>query len=270
MPSYVVAGASRGIGFEFARQLSLGAGNDVFAIVRQNATAAGLLELSKQAQNLHVVEADLADYNAIKAAAETVGKTTGGTLDYLIYNAAFVDQAANFYSLDTYPDEGALERDIDQSIKVNVMGVIHAINAFLPLLRKGSVRKVIALSTGLADCDVVVRTGHAVLAPYSISKAALNMAIAKYAARFKDDGFTFLALSPGVVNTRPESDGPPPKEFIEVFIKMVKGFQKVAPDWDGIPISPDQSVKMMLDVINKVTVEDSGEFLSHFGNKTFM
>lgn len=86
-------------------------------------------------------------------------------------------------------------------IQVNVIGVIHTVNAFLPLLRNGNVKKVISLSTGVADPDFVIATGHSVSAAYSISKAALNMAVAKYAAEFKDEGFVFLAVSPGLVDT---------------------------------------------------------------------
>ena len=37
--------------------------------------------------------------------------------------------------------------------------------------------------------------------PYAVSKAAGNMAMAKYAARFKNENLLFLSLSPGFVNT---------------------------------------------------------------------
>ena len=37
--------------------------------------------------------------------------------------------------------------------------------------------------------------------PYCISKAAVVMAVAKYAAKYKRDGFVFLTISPGLVNT---------------------------------------------------------------------
>lgn len=33
---------------------------------------------------------------------------------------------------------------------------------------------------------------------YKISKAALNMLTVQYAKKYEDDGFTFLAVSPGV------------------------------------------------------------------------
>ena len=40
---------------------------------------------------------------------------------------------------------------------------------------------------------------------YGISKAALNLAIAKYASRFRDEGIIFIALTPGMVKTMPGS-----------------------------------------------------------------
>ena len=53
----------------------------------------------------------------------------------------------------------------------------------------------------------------------------------------------------------------------EIFKIMMDSVRKVKPDFQG-PISPETSVKMQLDVINKLTVEDSGKFLSHFGSTT--
>ena len=41
---------------------------------------------------------------------------------------------------------------------------------------------------------------------YSISKAALNMAIAKFSAQYAKDGVLFLALSPGMVDTGAAKD----------------------------------------------------------------
>ena len=78
---------------------------------------------------------------------------------------------------------------------------MHSTNAFLPLLRAGPIKKVVTLSTGLADIDVIVRSGFSKNPQYPISKAALNMLVAEYAAALEDEGFTFLAISPGVVNT---------------------------------------------------------------------
>lgn len=88
-----------------------------------------------------------------------------------------------------------------RQFNTNVIGNIHTINAFLPLLRAGSIKKVITISSGVADADFTLAAGFAKNSAYSISKAALNMAVAKYAVEYKKDGFIFLALSPGGVNT---------------------------------------------------------------------
>jgi NAD(P)-dependent dehydrogenase (short-subunit alcohol dehydrogenase family) len=88
-----------------------------------------------------------------------------------------------------------------QQFKINTIGVVHTINAFLPLLRQGSVKKVISLSSGVGDLDFTLQTESGATPSYCISKAALNMVVAKYAAQFKEEGFVFLAISPGLVDT---------------------------------------------------------------------
>ena len=85
-----------------------------------------------------------------------------------------------------------------------MLGTIYTTNIFLPLLQKASsttTAKVITISTGFADLDATLTIGEPAFTAYSINKAGLNMAVAKYATRFKDDNIVFLALSPGFVNT---------------------------------------------------------------------
>ena len=82
-----------------------------------------------------------------------------------------------------------------------MVGVIKTVNTFIPLLLKGREKKVFTLSTGVADIDLINQVDLAVAAPYSISKAALNMAIAKYSALYKSEGLLFMAISPGLVDT---------------------------------------------------------------------
>ena len=88
-----------------------------------------------------------------------------------------------------------------ESFDANVIGNIHLINIFLPLILKGDAKKVIILSTGLAHVELTNEYDVAPAPLYSISKAALNMMVAKFSARYKQEGVLFLALSPGVVDT---------------------------------------------------------------------
>lgn len=91
MPSYVVSGAARGIGFEFVQQLSREPSNPVFALVRNVETATALNDLSSSRKNLHVIHCDVTQPADIEAAAAAVGSATGGSLDVLIHNAYAID-----------------------------------------------------------------------------------------------------------------------------------------------------------------------------------
>lgn len=88
-----------------------------------------------------------------------------------------------------------------QSFKVNVVGNIHLFALFLPLVQKGTAKKVIAISTGMADDELISKFEVANGAPYSISKAGMNTAVAKFSAQYKKDGILFMSISPGLVDT---------------------------------------------------------------------
>ncbi|KAI0764145.1 NAD-binding protein [Trametes elegans] len=271
MPSYVVTGASRGIGLEFVNQLVNMSGahekNIVFALARNPQNSPKLQELRKARPNVHILKADITDVQALKAAADETAKVTGGSLDYLINNAALVSDKREGFTLTSYPTPDLLESDLLAHYRTNVVGVVHTTNAFLPLLRAGAAKKVVALSSGVADPALVLAADFAPAAPYGLSKAALNLAVAKFAAELRPEGFTFLAISPGLVNN---SEGPLPPEIAASFRKMVERFQRYAPDWDGKPISPETSVRLVLGVVERTTPADSGAFLSHFGNKQWL
>ncbi|KAJ8581524.1 hypothetical protein M405DRAFT_751657, partial [Rhizopogon salebrosus TDB-379] len=128
-------------------------------------------------------------------------------------------------------------------------------------------KKVITLSTGLADLDLTINSEFVTSAPYSISKAAVNMVNAKYAAQYKPEGFVFLAISPGLVDTT-GTRLPTPNE-LQQLTAMIRKFRKIYPDFRG-PITPETSVQMQLEVINRATVDDSGAFISHKGNKEWL
>ena len=51
-----------------------------------------------------------------------------------------------------------------------MIGVIHTIRAFLPLLSRSSIKKVVTISSGAGDPDSPVAAGDPLNAPYAISK----------------------------------------------------------------------------------------------------
>lgn len=96
------------------------------------------------------------------------------------------------------PDE--LTKYMRGLFDINVIANIHLFNLFLPLILKGHAKKVIAISSGMADPAFVKDYDIAVGSLYATSKAALNMIVAKFSAQYKQDDVLFLALCPGMVD----------------------------------------------------------------------
>ncbi|GJE88888.1 SDR family oxidoreductase [Phanerochaete sordida] len=270
MPSYVVTGANRGIGLEFIRQLSANPTNVVFGLVRNKANSQDLIALEKELTNVHVLEADVTDSARLKAAATEVAKVTGGTLDYLINNAAHVQTDRRFYNLTTYAEKGEEEKlteDFDANFRVNVLGIVYATNAFLPLLKAtaaSALARVITISSAVGDPELARAMGFGSFVPYCASKAAVNMVVAKYAAQFAAENIVFLALAPGLVDTATRA--PTPEELANA-MAFIEKLKKVYPNWEGKPLTPEQSVTSMLKIIEKLDHKDSGAYISHKGGK---
>lgn len=160
----------------------------------------------------------------------------------------------------------------------------------------------------MADLDFTLNFSIPTAAPYSISKAALNMMIVKYHNVYKGEGILFMGVSPGLVDTGEDKicefcffcclhlqlrsflwslirfPYPPPHvllptptnsptdtpEELEGLKKMVGAFKEYAPNFEG-PITPQQSVDMVLKVIDEATLEkNGGGFVSHYGNKQWL
>ncbi|KAJ6530411.1 hypothetical protein DFH09DRAFT_987931 [Mycena vulgaris] len=264
MPSYVVAGAARGLGFEFVNQLSSKSDNTVFALIRNKATAPTLYEIQESKKNVVILEADITDSVAVEEAAKAVESATGGTLDYLIIVAAL---ATNMNKpILAFDSNEELDEDLLEHFRTNVLGVVHTIKTFLPLLRGGPTKKIAVLSTGNADLDATLQMANPGRVGYGISKAAMNMAIAKLALTLKPEGFVFVSISPGMVDSKAGRRSP---EDEAVFQKTAERIKAFLPDFNG-PITSKQSVDMMLEVIHRWTVEETGQFVSHYGNKQWL
>ncbi|KAL4815437.1 hypothetical protein BDW67DRAFT_191505 [Aspergillus spinulosporus] len=269
MSSYAITGASRGIGWAFLSNLSSNPDNTVIALVRNKAgTEKRVAEELNGRTNIHVVQADLNVYRTLEAAAAETSEITGGGLDYLIANAAYLTKYDHFESLNTLgKDPIALEEKLLTNFRTNTVAQIHLFNLFIPLILRGTAKKVIAISSGHADFELVSKVNLATAPAYAISKVALNMAVAKFSAQFSDDGVLFLSVCPGVVDTgifeqltEDELAG------VEVILKK---FHEYSPTFNG-PRQPADSVKDVLNVIHNATVEkNAGGFLSHKGNRTW-
>ncbi|KAF3180318.1 hypothetical protein TWF106_005949 [Orbilia oligospora] len=267
MVSYAITGASRGIGFAFIKHLAQDPSNTVFALVRNVSSSQPLTDLAASHKNVHILKADVTSPEELDAAAAAVSQITGGTLDVLVENAAFlIGEAASFTLTDLVGDPEKTKifsNDLQLSVEGNILSVVHTTNAFLPLIKKGEVKKILVISTGLADTDAVIEWQWKDNVPYGASKAAVNMVVAQYSNALVEDGVTIVALSPGLVRTQTQDWAP---AFYE---KVTNIFRKSKPSFEG-PLSPEESVRLMLETLGKLTVKDGGKFLSQNGNKDWL
>ena len=201
MSSYAITGASKGIGREFVRQLAADSTNTVLAIVR-NPESADISDLASKHSNVHIIKGDVTDPNSILEAATAAAAITDGKLDVLIHNSNAVDMAAMSSNPSQLPfDAQAIREIFDPSFSTAVYGGLWTTNAFLPLIEKGSQKKIVHISTAMADLDLIKKSGVSYAVAYSVAKAGMNVQVAKYAAELAPKGIKVVALSPGWVDT---------------------------------------------------------------------
>ncbi|CRK44605.1 hypothetical protein BN1723_006198 [Verticillium longisporum] len=264
MPSYLITGVNRGIGWGFLQHLSADTNNTVIGTVRNKAaTEKRVAEELDGRANIHILEVELTDYESIKASVGEVTKLTGGKLDYLIANAGFISDWSSLFSLGKLgqsPKE--LEDDLIYSFKVNAVGPVHLFNLYLPLILKGDAKKAIAITSGMADLDLINDYRIDVAGPYSISKGALNVAVSKFHAQYADQGvFSWeyaLAQSRLAIMT------------IDGAMKLTEKFNKYAPGTK--PKTPEAAVVKVLEVVYGSSLKNGrgGAYISHLGTKRWL
>ncbi|KAL4809573.1 hypothetical protein BDV18DRAFT_132363, partial [Aspergillus unguis] len=210
MPSYLVTGVSRGIGWAFLDVLSADENNTVIGLGRNKAAVEKAVAEKLPGRNIHLVEADITDPSSLQTAAAETAKLTGGGIDYLIANAGIVPTYDAYDPIGTLAaNPSSVESEMMTLFKVNVVGQIHLFNAFIPLLRQGTAKKVIAISSGQAALDIIPKLKIDVAPLYSISKGAMNIAVAKFAVQYAKEGILFMSISPGLAHAEHFVDATP-------------------------------------------------------------
>ncbi|KZM21089.1 uncharacterized protein EKO05_0003549 [Ascochyta rabiei] len=198
--------------------------------------------------NTHVVEADLVSADSLKAAAAATSSLVNGKIDHLLINGTYLSSTSGLNPTDFAEQPEIFLEELRKSDEANVAGPLFAINAFLPL----TIAPWVASSV-----------------PYSASKAAGNIVITKFAAELKDGGFIFLSISSGAVVT--ETLMTAAANFTDAekgkLQRMFGRMMQNHPEWKG-PVASEESVKRILKVVRDFKVEQSGRFISYWGNNT--
>ncbi len=245
----LVTGSNRGIGLEFVKQYAAD-GWDVIATSRSPGDDADLQALAAANTNISVEQLDVTDLAEIAALAS---KYEGTPIDIAINNAGMIGDRKR----QTWGD---LNRDLfEQMMAVNVFGPLKVTEAFAPHVGASEEKKVVVISS-VSGSIASVRGGMPGAPYYSISKAAVNMAMRGTAMGLKEQGIAVAILHPGGVDTR----------MLRQAFGLSKAEAEANEDFDyrGFsPLTTEDSVAQMRDVIAGLSVERSGDFVQYDGTE---
>jgi NAD(P)-dependent dehydrogenase (short-subunit alcohol dehydrogenase family) len=188
----LVTGADRGLGLALCKGL-LERGWQVFA--GQYLPDWPELEAlaGKHPGMLNPVALDVSSQESARAAAVQVGKTTH-QIDLLINNAGIISNQTNTRTIREGQDYNEIHRVFD----VNALGPIRVVEAFLPLVDRSAIKRMCFVSSEAGSIGKAYRTSWY---GYTISKAALNMAVKIMFNDLRPQGFTFRMYHPGWVRS---------------------------------------------------------------------
>ncbi len=224
-----VTGSNRGIGLALVQHL-LAQGATVIAAARRPQQAAALQALQRQhPQRLTLVALDVTDEAAIAQAARQVQAQMGG-LDWLINNAGLLVRGEQLRTLDPAA--------MTTVFQVNAIAPLIVAKHFVPLLQQGRQPLICQITSVMGSLTLTRDAGYY---SYRGSKAALNMMSLVLAHELRPLGIPVVLMHPGWVRT--DMGGP------------------------QAPLDPMTSAQGIVRVLQRVSLADSGRYLTWEGNE---
>ncbi|HEX6980536.1 MAG TPA: SDR family oxidoreductase [Alphaproteobacteria bacterium] len=216
MPTLLVTGAGRGIGFEMARQFAAD-GWRVIATIRNPEQHEELKALGRQVET-HLL--DVTDRGRIERLARSL---KGQPIDILLCNAAI------------YGPKGADQEfgQVDwitwtRAMQTNVMGPLGLAESFVDHVA-ASERKLMVMMTSQMGSTAQAGGGAYI---YRSSKAALNNVVRNLAVDLAGRGITVVAVVPGWVRT--DMGGPGAPLTPEASVRQLRTlFDRIRPKQSG-------------------------------------
>jgi len=226
MATLLITGANRGLGLEFCKQYAA-EGWQVLACCRMPQAATELKSLAERYPHVSILALDVANFVQIEQLATQLHDTC---IDVLINNAGVYGDSHEW-------GFGRLDYQAwTKTLAVNVQAPVKMAEAFLPHLKRGDKKLLIAISSlmgSIADNS----SGGSII--YRSSKAALNAAMKSIAIDLKEQAVGVLVFHPGWVKT----------------------------DMGGAnaPLEAVQSVAGMRQAISAFSLDQSGSFVKYDG-----
>ena len=228
MPSTLITGANRGLGFEFARQY-LADGWHVYAACRDPASASGLRRLAEDSDDkLRILAMDVTDPASIRAAATELD---GQAIDILLNNSGIIGPRSQTIGNIDYQAWAEV-------LAVNTMGPMRVSEAFVEHVASSDGKLIVTLTSGMGSIADNTSGGSIV---YRSSKAAVNMVVRSLAIDLAPRGITCVVVNPGWVRTN--MGGP------------------------NASLEPAESISALRRLIATFGPEQSGKFFNHTGRE---
>ncbi|KAH3667937.1 hypothetical protein OGAPHI_001691 [Ogataea philodendri] len=229
MPTYFIAGASRGIGLELTKQLSNDKNNTVIASYRTSAPE--LFELA-ETDNVKTVVLDINDQNSIESLPQQL---SGVSIDVIVLNAGI---ARSFLPVAQTPRQLWIDH-----FTTNTIGPVMVFQQLQHLLAPSAKAIFISSVAGSIQSFLPLRSSA-----YGASKAALNFAIKKLSEEHPT--IIFLAIHPGMVATETGEDS---------IDSIANGNQELKAMLMQSSISPEASAANVIRSIHSPSI--SGRFI---------
>ena len=228
MPSTLITGANRGLGFEFARQY-LTDGWQVYATCRDPASASKLRRLAEESKSkLRILAMDVTDSASIHTAATELD---GHAIDLLLNNAGIIGPQGQTIGNINYEAWAEV-------FAVNTMGSMRVSEAFVEHVARSDRKLIVTLTSGMGSITDNTSGGSIV---YRSSKAAVNMVMRSLAIDLASRGITCVVVNPGWVRT--DMGG------------------------SNATLEPTESISALRRLIEILGPEQSGKFFNHTGRE---
>ena len=227
MTNVLVTGANRGLGLGFVKNY-LGKNVNVVGTTRDLKSSKELLAIKERfPNNLEIFELDLLKESAGYTLANFLGDKP---IDILINNAGVGSSNQHLQAVSPKP---WLEM-----LKVNLIAPLMVTQSIIDNVKKGSDKKIYFLSSQLGSIADNTSGG---MYMYRSSKTGLNQVVKSLSVDLKPQGITVVSLHPGWVKT--DMGGP------------------------NAPVSIDESIEGMMQVIDSTDIRDTGRFLNYDGKE---